>query len=827
MNFDNVWSQASCSNSWLDRDMFNVLIGISVVILIIMTVVANCTKFTIHQKMVQLNTWIKIRNLRQKTSNHVASCMKTHLLPSTNSLHCAIEDMKIPNDRAIFKIVNSSYDTKNVLIILTPRFNSDLYHKHWNDTIYIYNSTTNRLTRNDNDYPFLPILTRLCDKYGDDDPRLHPNNNNLYLTYEILPFEGWGDDIKKFQNSYYKFMSEGSDKINDIVGNSKRCNVTINGFNLSNIMLMFGQFGISRNYHDYYYYQKVSASYQFIGLFDCKRMKMVDILYDSNIFSLDASQLSSQISARTDRSTALYERLTETDRIKSPYILYKHWLILENMYSIQIYQINFTSNYNYNYNSNSNNNINNNSSKIKEKEKRKEKGNILKMPTLIKETAPPQSELSIQCLFIILNKYNSSYKYDRQRALFSSNGGGNNSNGTNIIHVPGSNSGVYRDHVRLLVSGEVTTNNRTELIEQFTIVDLKFVIDYNIDYTLSTANSGTSTITVTNVDIEILENEDKYTNIKVGEVWGRDTDCSDDDDDQVNNKVDSEVDSEAGVVGIFPARQRQVPQRGYPIWFDRLNSVTRSQLLGRDLNKNLEFFKCFAIDKVNLDIIWYSNIEFVNQRYLVIIGAEISKTISKWLKYGGMRVQNEFYDIGGVGLIVYDFIRQQWMFKNDILQDIFGKNCNPNEYRNRRPSVCKQIGQSIYIFTYTGKHNDNDNNAYNGNGNYNYNNDCTSKFLSIFQSCRRSQQRDNYDYNYGYDYDYNYNNNGYDYGDVKCWKLNLESYLSWDIERIIWIGYYKNIDNDKCLITKLPKDVILHVLKLSKCGIFESKTNFL
>ena len=30
----------------------------------------------------------------------------------------------------------------------------------------------------------------------------------------------------------------------------------------------------------------------------------------------------------------------------------------------------------------------------------------------------------------------------------------------------------------------------------------------------------------------------------------------------------------------------------------------------------------------------------------------------------------------------------------------------------------------------------------------------------------------------------------------------------WKIERIIWIGYEKNIDNDKCLIAKLPKDLV-------------------
>ena len=38
------------------------------------------------------------------------------------------------------------------------------------------------------------------------------------------------------------------------------------------------------------------------------------------------------------------------------------------------------------------------------------------------------------------------------------------------------------------------------------------------------------------------------------------------------------------------------------------------------------------------------------------------------------------------------------------------------------------------------------------------------------------------------------------------------NYLSCNIERIIWIGFYKNDKNEKCLIDKLAKDVILYIL---------------
>ena len=33
------------------------------------------------------------------------------------------------------------------------------------------------------------------------------------------------------------------------------------------------------------------------------------------------------------------------------------------------------------------------------------------------------------------------------------------------------------------------------------------------------------------------------------------------------------------------------------------------------------------------------------------------------------------------------------------------------------------------------------------------------------------------------------------------------------MERILWIGFYKNGDNNKCIIDKLPKDLIIYILK--------------
>ena len=45
--------------------------------------------------------------------------------------------------------------------------------------------------------------------------------------------------------------------------------------------------------------------------------------------------------------------------------------------------------------------------------------------------------------------------------------------------------------------------------------------------------------------------------------------------------------------------------------------------------------------------------------------------------------------------------------------------------------------------------------------------------------------------------------------------LNIyANYHEPSIERIIWIGFYKNDKNDQCLIKTLPKDLILFILLL-------------
>ena len=40
------------------------------------------------------------------------------------------------------------------------------------------------------------------------------------------------------------------------------------------------------------------------------------------------------------------------------------------------------------------------------------------------------------------------------------------------------------------------------------------------------------------------------------------------------------------------------------------------------------------------------------------------------------------------------------------------------------------------------------------------------------------------------------------------------NYIETKIEKIIWIGFYKNNDNKQCLIQTLPKDLIIYILYL-------------
>ena len=52
-------------------------------------------------------------------------------------------------------------------------------------------------------------------------------------------------------------------------------------------------------------------------------------------------------------------------------------------------------------------------------------------------------------------------------------------------------------------------------------------------------------------------------------------------------------------------------------------------------------------------------------------------------------------------------------------------------------------------------------------------------------------------------------------GNNYCTFNIYHTYVHSSVEKIIWIGFYKNGSNDKCLFKKLPKDLIIHILKFA------------
>ena len=60
--------------------------------------------------------------------------------------------------------------------------------------------------------------------------------------------------------------------------------------------------------------------------------------------------------------------------------------------------------------------------------------------------------------------------------------------------------------------------------------------------------------------------------------------------------------------------------------------------------------------------------------------------------------------------------------------------------------------------------------------------------------------------------------------DMQLFYISLKSRrVDWKIERLVWIGYCKNTNNDKCLLVHLPKDIVKKILLLLACyPIFHS-----
>lgn len=41
--------------------------------------------------------------------------------------------------------------------------------------------------------------------------------------------------------------------------------------------------------------------------------------------------------------------------------------------------------------------------------------------------------------------------------------------------------------------------------------------------------------------------------------------------------------------------------------------------------------------------------------------------------------------------------------------------------------------------------------------------------------------------------------------------INIQG-IRWDKERIVWIGYHKNKNNNDCLLIQIPKDIVFEIL---------------
>ena len=560
------------------------------------------------------------------------------------------------------------------------------------------------MIRDDNYYPFFPILTMLVDKYGDSDPRLHFHRHTLDFTYDIVPFEGWND------HEHIPYLN-----------NDRKYNLKINGFDCSDTMLIFGQFALR---------WCQSTCYQFIGLFNSKTKKIEDILYDNDLFRLESND---------HHRYGLYFTLDlRLDSVRSPSILYKHWLLLAGRNIIQIYRINFATykrDYKYNYHIG---NMNSDPKSILKK-------NILQAPSFVTQIEIFKFTEDINRLYVIDNEYNYNNAILKKRA-FSREMDVRNINFTNSdIRTDNSKQNLYQEPVRILVFG---IYSGWRLIDRFRVKDIYFPIDFNLNYTVSH--------NMTNISVEILR------------------DCLD--DAGINIKIDGDESTRDGVSAADLAVSTNLLSPTY----NTTQLDKTATLFGTDLDKNKQFLQCF--DDAHAYLHMGFSIELINKRYLLITGMEIEKMILRVSTSGGDTSWSE--KVYPETTIVYDFFINQWMFRNDLSQNLLG------HIERCRPINAMQIGKSVYAFA--------------------WHNRKYRKNFSLFK-CKECRDSD-FCCNRGHQF--------------SCWKLDLESFLSWDIERMIWIGYYKNIDNDKCLITKLPKDVIVYLLEFIKCRIFESKTSF-
>ena len=214
--------------------------------------------------------------------------------------------------------------------------------------------------------------------------------------------------------------------------------------------------------------------------------------------------------------------------------------------------------------------------------------------------------------------------------------------------------------------------------------------------------------------------------------------------------------------------------------------VTKREIdtFGIHLKNNEKFWQCFANK-------WLENhqIEFVKNRYLMFIGGTIytndrcyyskpftAANINELLTIRRSQQYDEYnpLSVGENDLIIFDCVTREWYLaeSNLIIFEMV-----------RHKTIVLPNKKSMCSFANMGKIDERK-----------YKHISPIKLLDQMKNDTKS---------------------------LECIQMSFEMPLDWDIERVVWIAFYKNQDNEKCCLPKLPKEVVKYILEISKCCVYE------
>ena len=196
---------------------------------------------------------------------------------------------------------------------------------------------------------------------------------------------------------------------------------------------------------------------------------------------------------------------------------------------------------------------------------------------------------------------------------------------------------------------------------------------------------------------------------------------------------------------------------------------------------------------------------YLKQRYLLIFGCEMSN-IERGKQWYSDKVF--YFDIidNTFGCVQSQLpLNMCHLITICCFKDIYGNIIDYHDYTRRFFNNNKRINQNGY----NGINNNNRNNKSKNNGVDVANADTNGAVIYAMGGCA-SYDNENY---------------GGRATDTHV-KIIVERPLLWVCERQIWIGLYKNDSNDKCMIHKLPKDIICLILKMCFWSIFNQLEMF-